>query len=455
MNIGKIGLTNAELIKALFLSKNNFDDDDSIYSTQIEISTQIGIASKWDDIEYTLQNDEFWLFLHDTGYTKPTRIDFIFDLICEQNLLYSEGKDENTDDEIGVDEYKTFRYFYNYFYSKAESSKSDISENSSKEKLTEVWDNVKTIFRTFEEWFNDLELYHYVGYLIACQKKKKKEVSSLLKLWREKNKKSFLDDLKDRIKKIIKGCSDLYEQYEIKSSKTKRKCKQKRECRPLLLLHNVQTVINQAKNSEDNYKMQVFYRFPFHLYKLESWDVEHIDSNTENDMDDEKSQTEYLLNCYLVVSEDVKSEIQSYIESGEQDDDTFESIKNKVEKEFNFNNDTDLLDQEEKNKIWNFTLLDSSTNRSYGNSIFSAKRRIIIGKDMGKHISIPKVSTEKRKTKIKSCEEEDAKSAFIPPCTRSIFLKYYTPVSTNPNYWTKTDAEAYLENIKDTLKDFL
>lgn len=62
------------------------------------------IASEWDNIEYTLQNDEFWLFLHEDCYNRPTRIDFIFDLICEQKVLGEFGN-------IGTDEYKTFRYF--------------------------------------------------------------------------------------------------------------------------------------------------------------------------------------------------------------------------------------------------------------------------------------------------------------------------------------------------------
>ena len=70
LNIGKIALTN-------FAGKST----DSLRLRQQEI------ASEWDKIEYTLQSDEFWLFLHDKGYDRPTRIDFIFDLICSRNIL--------------------------------------------------------------------------------------------------------------------------------------------------------------------------------------------------------------------------------------------------------------------------------------------------------------------------------------------------------------------------------
>ena len=51
LNIGKIPLTNAELIKAMLL----LDVED--YKEQIEF------ANIWDKIELTFQNDEFWYFL--------------------------------------------------------------------------------------------------------------------------------------------------------------------------------------------------------------------------------------------------------------------------------------------------------------------------------------------------------------------------------------------------------
>ena len=75
LNIGKIKLTNAELIKALLLNRSNFTNDNSLVLRQQEI------ASRWDQIEYTLQDDAFWLFLHSEKYKPATRIDFIFDLI--------------------------------------------------------------------------------------------------------------------------------------------------------------------------------------------------------------------------------------------------------------------------------------------------------------------------------------------------------------------------------------
>ena len=45
------------------------------------------IASEWDNIEYALQKDDFWLFLHEKDYSHPTRIDFIFDILCYIELF--------------------------------------------------------------------------------------------------------------------------------------------------------------------------------------------------------------------------------------------------------------------------------------------------------------------------------------------------------------------------------
>lgn len=51
-------------------------------------------------------------------------------------------------------------------------------------------------------------------------------------------------------------------------------------------------------------------------------------------------------------------------------------------------------------------------------------------------------------------EEKDAHSAFVPPVTKHIFLKYYSSTVGDNNYWTKEDAESYKKNILDTLKEF-
>ena len=418
LNNGKIKLTDAELIKALMLNRSNFgeDNDEHLKLRQQEI------ASEWDNIEYALQNDEFWLFLRNVDendkYKHSTRIDFIFDMICEQQSL---GIFNN----IGTDEHRTFRYFYEYFHTE---SKSGV------EKIEHCWKEVKKYFQTFQEWYNDLELYHYVGYLIHQGEK----LNGLYELWNnESSKENFISKLKDAIKKEIRNCNDLAKQYEINGpSKT--------TCKPLLLLHNIQTIINQNNQlkSKEEYKLAVFYKFPFHIFKKEKWDVEHIDSNTTNDLGKLKDQKEWLK--YSVLGTDLNNELKEKIKLFIQDNESvpFDELADEIE---NLTPSSWANPEEDKNKIWNFVLLDAGTNRGYGNSIFPAKRRCIIGKDQGKSYTID----DNLNVSVK-----DGAIAFIPPVTKNVFLKYYNTSVDNLREWNENDATAYKQNILDTLKEF-
>ncbi|MCQ2058596.1 MAG: DUF262 domain-containing protein [Bacteroidaceae bacterium] len=426
LNIGKIGLTNAELIKALFLNSSNFGEID-INSLRLK---QKEIAIEWDNIEYTLQNEEFWLFLNEKGYDKPTRIDMIFEQIYKSDMMglkvgASPEKLVEINRNIGNDEYQTFRYFLESF--------------KNHDNIQKCWLEVKHIFDIYSEWFKDLELYHYIGFLISCGTSK----SNLLDKWFEElqTKETFVKYLKENIATKIKNVKSLSRQYELEH------CPKKTECRPLLLLHNIQTVINQSKNSQKEYGQHVFYKFPFHLYKLEDWDVEHIDSSTLNTLNAEADKREYLKYSLLdsnIQQSDLAQYIKDYLDKKEGALD-FDKLKEKIE---NVVNNDNPLNENEKNQIRNFVLLDSGTNRGYGNSIFPVKRKCIIGKDQGQMYQIEFVNGNL------SISSKEGNSSFIPPCTKYAFLKYYNSASASINYWDVNDANEYCKHIKETLKDF-
>lgn len=237
------------------------------------------------------------------------------------------------------------------------------------------------------------------------------------------------------------------EEYEIKECR-------KTQCRPILLLHNILTVIRQGKIAKETYAQDIFFKFPFNLYKLEKWDVEHIDSNTTNDMQEFEQQKEWLLNNYVIADEGLKEKIKAFCEDNEKDDrkrtKVFESLHKNLQ-----GSSTDLLNEDdkdnEKNHLWNFTLLDERTNRGYGNAIFPAKRRIIIGKEQGKYYPCPKCNAQHG---FKEIDPINATSSFILPCTKQVFMKYYSPVSGTMTAWTRSDAEAYRQNIIDLLTEF-
>ena len=220
INIGKIPLTNAELIKALFLNSSNFDKD---HFDQIRLK-QLEISNEWDRIEKELQNDRFWYFL--TGNNKKimdkkdNRIEFIFDLM--------NSKVDSHDD------YSTFRFFSNMFES-----------NDRKEKLEENWLEVKGYFQRFEEWFTDRELYHKIGFLLN----EDIDIKEIIIKSKKETKNKFKDFLDGKIKNIFKNIN--IENLKYGDNKVK----------SLLLFYNIQTMLNNEKDNS---------MFPFDLYKKKS-----------------------------------------------------------------------------------------------------------------------------------------------------------------------------------------
>lgn len=112
LNVNNIPLTSSELIKALFLSRSNYTDCKDNETLKIQ---QGQVALRWDSIEYALQNDEFWYFIHGVVYSKPTRIEYLLELIYKFDKFGIKDSSKSEAEQFGNDEYKLFRYFYEFF----------------------------------------------------------------------------------------------------------------------------------------------------------------------------------------------------------------------------------------------------------------------------------------------------------------------------------------------------
>ena len=77
LNIGKIGLTNAELIKALFLNNVGADESESLR-----------IASEWDSIEHALQDDSFWSFIYGQNTNKKDVVKRLWKDVSDKFYLF-------------------------------------------------------------------------------------------------------------------------------------------------------------------------------------------------------------------------------------------------------------------------------------------------------------------------------------------------------------------------------
>lgn len=247
INSGKIPLTNAELIKALFLNSSNFSKEDS----EKRYLKQLEIASEWDRIEYALQDDSFWYFINKSENNLATKIEFIF------NLMY-----ETSNKEFGTDDYSTFRFFNEKF------------KNKSENKISNNWKEIKKYFQTLEELYNDRELYHKIGYLITIGTR----IKDILKEKTDKSKTDFSIWLDIQISDIVnkKNINDL--EYG----------KDNAQLINILFLHNILTTLNSEDDS---------LRFPFNKYKDKKsggWSLEHIHAQNSEDITETADFDEWL-----------------------------------------------------------------------------------------------------------------------------------------------------------------
>lgn len=392
LNSGKIPLTNAELIKALFLNVRNFPKECS--ENEI-ITKQIEISKEWDEIEYALQDDEFFKFLTKNDY--PTRIELLFEIL---------SRVKNTE----LDRYAIYREFADK--AKKEGGLLNLATGVKENKKEYPWGNIKNIFLTFKFWFKDIEYYHLVGFLVASN------ILSIEKIYnatKDKTKNELRDFLKDTIKNNLRLSLNLKEE-EIKIDNISRLSydddKDKKNIEKILLLFNIATIIN-SKGS--------YTRFSFNEYNGKKWSLEHIHAQNDKGLKDKKAQDVWLENTKKYIDKNtIKKKIDSFIESVENN--RFSELQAEILNEFG---DKELLNM---HGIENLALLSADNNSSLSNGPFVDKRAKII--------------------------EMDKNGEFIPICTKNVFLKYYSKELSNVYFWSKDDQEDYKGSIIKTLENF-
>jgi conserved hypothetical protein len=393
LNIGRIPLTNSELVRALFLSRNSD-------LTQAE---QLEIAAEWDSIEKELHQPSFWAFL--TNYQPedyPNCIDLLFDLMAG-------GKNR--------DKYATFFYFNN-----------KIKE---KEKKQDLWKEIVAYFARLKEWYGNREVFHKVGFLVSVGNKDKALINLLNStVGKKKDEVSvYLDsEIKKEMKEVILG------ELTYQSKNTHQ----------VLLLFNVLSVMNVKDES---------LRFPFDKYKNNAWSLEHIHAQNAEILNTTEKRKEWLSIHKEVLQSMVEREnLENTIKEKGQQKSTIEAqikklrdLLNAIEKMEQQNSIVKAQFDELQKQVFsqlsnetggdyldslaNMALLNVGNNAALNNSVFEVKRRKII--------------------------EMDKAGAYIPYCTRMVFFKYYTPTPSNLHSWGADDREAYIKAIGETLKPYL
>ena len=440
LNVGKIPLTEAELIKALFLNKKNYGDNDD--------RVRYKISNEWNDIENRFQNDEFWYFIHNTDYDSPTRIDYLFEIIYSVGI-FGLGSDPDSLKEKNV--FPIFNYFKKIF------DKGDKS-------VEDIWNEVRNYYLIFAEWYADYEIYHHVGYIIATTGNAKKFIdryhlmNSLVSNWKSsRTKDGFKKLLEDYIADILRQGRESWlnkwadQVFEGKNEDDGNKIG-KTQCNDLLLLHNIETVIKQNDDLANSrkYNLPVSNHFPFHLYKLEKWETEHIYPNAGDKIKDLETQKAVLVESRKIdaIKDDAEliKRIDAYLNRTKEDKDEFEDLYADVLDKTDSN-----YSDEDKNKISNYTLLDKTTNGEYGNLIFKIKRAYIMNKEKGIKAKYKPTANGEN---IEAYDQVN-EVAFVLPVTKNVFAKFYTPNPGSLNAWTEHDADCYLADMKSKIGDFV
>ena len=410
INTGIIKLTTAELIKGLFLQEKNFSGTDRIIR-------QSELALEWEFIENTLHNDNFWYFLQKKGIDMPNRIDLLFILLykisklstVEESSLDSELKD--IDSELSItNQDSVFRFFNNKF-----EGKSGLELGRA---VADEWQKVMELFRMLDDWFNTPYLYNTIGLLSQCGEDLTHIILHFMGMDENSRREDFIEYLKGRVRLHLKSIKVNHEERRIETT-----YKERFTIYKLLLTLNIHLLNEQNKKFESESEI---YKFPFDVLNSQNWDIEHIDSFQTNSLTKEQDQIDWInvaLDDLHDLPDEKRKEICQLRDRNAKDDYT-NAIKIIKELAGEVDNDEDI-----KNSVGNLTLLDSQTNRKYGNSLFCTKRRIII---------------ERMKTGV-----------FIPTGTQYVFYKLFDTYGTNRSQWTQKDMETYHSFIYDTLKDYL
>lgn len=393
LNSGKIELTCSELIKAILLSDGNKESSDNKGLLDKSL-----VAAQYAEMEEAFNDDRLWYMLQtDEPLYNGSRMDLLFNMVLNINRKAYEADPKAA--------------FYKVYARRAD--------------LSRFWKDCRAYFVRIMDLYKNPYTYHYIGYLTYTEGNNK--IDDWVKVYKESGLKGCIEQLKSKVRESISGLGDLEKiTYSDTSKATLRK---------IFILHNIQTIlIHYETIKKANLGLRFSYeQFPFELLYSQRWDIEHIASQTENPLTKIQDCKDWIASVRADYSEifvqrpDLNNEIDLFEKDSKIE--MFKQIYNEIVGSAEKNS------PQNKDGLGNLVLLDSHTNRSYHNSLYKRKRKIILAAS-----NIDNQNNEYQVT-------------YIPRCTLNVFLKTYnTGLDVKLGEWTQDDYDKYLGDLKEKLE---
>lgn len=378
LNVGRIPLTDAELFKALLLSRSRGSAGTKERTYEM--------AAQWDGIERDLQHPDVWAFVADaTASDSPTRITLLLDTLADG----PRGR--------ARPQFHTF----DVLRQKVEQSKPEA-----------IWNEVVQLHALVLGWYENRDHYHKIGYLVAQGER----FGDLVKLATGRTRSAFEAVLDARIRETLKLSPSDVSALSYESDRQK--------CERVLLLMNVETVRRMKDSTE---------RYSFRTHRRQAWSLEHIHAQHGESLTKAEQWKEWLrlhraaLADLPSVGDARRKELLRRIDDvGDRiDKQVFQVLAHDITVVFTNTDTSPSVATHSVHSLSNLALLASSHNSALSNAVFEVKRRRIL--------------------------ELDRQGAYIPICTRQVFLKYYTDADAQQiHFWSTQDCDAYLNAILST-----
>jgi hypothetical protein len=329
LNVGRIPLTDAELVKALLLSHSR--SDAGLTDRALEI------AAQWDAVERDLRNPELWAFITGRSSAGPTCIGLLLDTIAGGPA----GRDRPR--------FHTF-----------ETLRERITAGPQ-----EFWDEVVDLHSLVMGWHDSRDLFHKIGFLIS----QGESFSGLIERSKAKSKSRFKAELDELIRDNLNLTEAGLRELGYQNAKTSK----------VLLLMNIETIRQRQLSSE---------RYSFSEHAAGQWSLEHIHAQNAEQLNRAEQWEEWLhlhrkaLTAFddidQVRKKDVLDRVEEVLASPPVKETDFRPLERELAELLSVGSDTadGALDS-----IANLALLPGGDNSALGNSVFAVKRAVILEHD--------------------------------------------------------------------------